>query len=179
MVHQKLAPLLADAGETVAAIESFQLAARGQIEQGFDDRAIGVYVQAVAYFPRQFALWEAIAELHLKAGRGADALHAFLDARERFRAHDDRPVAMLCLSRALELEPRGPLDKQSARVTHTLDLARLCAREGQRERADALLQALANDVERGALRRVRWAQLSLSPTPRNLWRWLLGKRDEG
>jgi tetratricopeptide (TPR) repeat protein len=178
-VHQKLAPLLAETGETVTAIESFQLAARGQIEQGFDDRAIGVYVQAVAYFPDQFGLWEAIAELHLKAGRSADALHTFLDAREALRAPTDRPAAMLCLSRALELEADGPIDKASPRLAHTLDLARLCAREGQRERAEELLDALANDVEPGALRSVRWAQFKLSPTPRNLWRWLFPRPDEG
>jgi len=175
--HPKLAPLLADSGETTAAIESFQLAARGQIEQGFDDRAIGVYVQAVGYFPEQFGLWEAIAELHLKAGRGADALRAFLDAREELRTPADRPVAMLCLSRALELEAGSSLDKKSPRLAHTLDLAALCGKEGQRERADQLLEDLAN-VEPGALRQVRWAQFKLSPTPRHLWRWLFPRSDD-
>ncbi len=178
-MHQKLAPLLAEAGETTAAIESFQLAARGQIEQGFDDRAIGVYVQAVSYFPRQFGLWEATAELHLKAGRGADALHVFLDAREQLRAPEDRPLAMLSLSRALELEPATELDRKSPRLAHTLDLAELCRREGQRERAYELLAELAESVEPEALRPVRWAQLKLSSTPRNFWRWLFPKPDEG
>jgi hypothetical protein len=161
----------------VAALESFRLAARGQIEQGFDDRAIGVYVQAVSYFPRQFGLWEAIAELHLKAGRNADALHVFLDARERLRAREDRPTAMLCLSRALELETPAALDRKSPRLEHTLDLALLCAREGQRERTDELLDGLSRDAGAGALRRVRWAQLRLSTTPRNLWRWLFPRAE--
>ncbi len=174
-VHQKLAPLLAETGETVAAVESFQLAARGQIEQGFDDRAIGVYTQAVGYFPRQFGLWEAIAELHLKAGRAPDALRAFLDARNRLRGPADRPAAILCLSRALELEPWDPAvpKRSQSRLAHALDLAQLCAKEGQRERAGALLSELARQVAPASLRRVRWAQLRLSPSLGNFWRWLV------
>jgi tetratricopeptide (TPR) repeat protein len=170
--------MLAETGATVEALESFQLAARGQIEQGFDDRAIGVYAQAVTYFPRQFGLWEAIAELHLKAGRSADALRAFLDARAKLRTREERPTAMLCLSRALELEPWGGSKGTGPRVRHTLDLARLCAAEGQRERADELLEDLADHVEDGDLRKVRWAQLRVSPSFGRLWKWLWPKREE-
>ncbi|MHB8417095.1 MAG: tetratricopeptide repeat protein [Myxococcales bacterium] len=163
-VYQKLAPLLARRGQREASLAAFEAAAGGHRSQGFGDRALAVYAQATQFFPTSYGLWERLAELHLEAGRKADAAQAFRDARTHLRSADNRPTAILCLSRALELAPdRGDL---------AIDLARLCGQEGQRERAEKLLDEVEARGKPGELRRLRWARFRLAPSASRLWRWL-------
>jgi len=163
-VQQKLAPLLARRGQGEAALAAFHAAADGHLAAGFVDRAVAVYAQATHWFPTTYGLWERIAELHLSVGRKADAVRAFLDARGRLRGAAQRPQAILCLSRALEIEPGQP--------DAMLDLARLCAKDGQPERADELLDELAAKGSPALRRRIAWVRFRLAPSPATLWRWL-------
>ncbi len=166
-VHGKLAPLLAEAERRDEALASFRAAAGDHDDRGFADRAIAVYVQAVGYFPKELALWEEIATLHLKRGRKADAVKVLLEARARHRRAAERPIAVRLLRRTLEIE--------GDHVAATADLARLLAREGGRAEALALLHRLLPKVQGAARRRLRRAELGVAPSLAALWRWWLGR----
>jgi len=162
-VHAKLAPLLARRGEAAGALQSFRAAAQGQLEAGFPDRALAVYVRASGFFPGEAPLWEAIARLHLGRGRRASAVQALLEGG-RTLSRTVRPKAIGLLRQALELEPRH--------LECTLALAGILPGYGGRDEALDLLRRLAPEVAGRARRRVRRAIFRISPTPGNLWRWL-------
>ncbi len=169
VVHGKIAPLLARRrklrGEGLA---SFRLAAQGQLKAGFTDRAIALYVQAAAFFPLQAELWEEIARLDQARGRRADAIGALMEGAGHLgRRGPTRPDASRLLRRALEIEPWH--------LQATLHLARVLARDREKEEALALLQDIAGRVRGKGRRRVRRAIFWISPTPGNLWRWLAGR----
>lgn len=167
-VHGKIAPLLAQSKkERGQALASFELAAQGHLKAGFSDRALAMTVQAASYFPEEASLWEEIARLHMIRARRADAVNALIDGgnaigRTRFRAGGLR-----LLRKALEIEPWH--------LQATLALARLLAKEQEKEEALALLEDLSDRVRGKGRRRVRRAILRLSFTPVNLWRWIAGK----
>jgi tetratricopeptide (TPR) repeat protein len=165
-VHGKLAPLLADAKRSTEALTSFRAAALAHTTQGFADRAISVYVQALGYYPKELAFWEEVVALHLKRGRKADALKALLDARARFGRKPDRPIAKRLLRRALEID--------DAHVGATADLARLLAKDGSAAEALDLLRQLLSKVEGRDRRVLRRAEFSVAPSPATLWRWWFG-----
>ncbi len=168
VVHGKIAPLLARRkrlrGEALA---SFRLAAQGQLKAGFTDRAIAVYVQAAAFFPLETELWEEMARLDQVRGRRADAIGALMEGAGHLgRTRATRQEGARLLRRALEMEPWH--------LEATLQLARILARDGEKEEALALLEDIAGRVRGTGRRRVRRAILRISPTPANLWRWLAG-----
>ncbi|MEN8159138.1 MAG: tetratricopeptide repeat protein [Myxococcota bacterium] len=161
-VHRRIAPLLARRGEREAAVASYRRAAAGLEERGFVERAIGVYREAAGQLPRESAVWLALAELELKRGRRPDAVAALLDGRSKLRARRARPGAIRLLERAYEIAPD---DFEAG-----FDLTALLARTGQRDRALALLDGLAEGRRGPALRRVRARQLNLAPGPGTAWR---------
>jgi len=165
-VHAKLAPLLARRGEGDASLTSFRAAAKGQLDAGFADRAVAVYSQAVTFFPEEASLWDAMARVQLGKGRRAEAVRALLDGG-RALARTVRPKAIALLRQALEIEP--------AHLEVSLVLAGALAGYGGRAEAVELLERLLPDQRGAARRRVRRAVARISPTPRNLWRWLAGK----
>jgi tetratricopeptide (TPR) repeat protein len=170
-VHGKIAPLLARAGRRDDALASFRIAADGQVRAGFADRAISVLRQAAEPYPEEHGLWEEIARLHLLRGRRGDAVAALVDAGSRLRPTRHVDAAEKVLRLALEIEPWQP--------EATLLLARTLARAGRRGEALALLDGLASRVRGGLHRRTRRLAFRISPTPRNLWRWIraaLGRR---
>ncbi|HYG66131.1 MAG TPA: hypothetical protein VD838_00680, partial [Anaeromyxobacteraceae bacterium] len=57
-----------------------------------------------------------------------------------------------------------------------MTLARVLASMRERDEALALLDGLAVRVREPLLRRVLGQAFRLSPTPRNLWRWVRGRR---
>jgi tetratricopeptide (TPR) repeat protein len=163
-VHRRLAPLLARTQQRDEAWISYRRAAEGLEQQGFVERAIGVYREAAHHLPRESAAWLAIAELELKRGRRADAVAALWSGRRRLRSRSERPEAIRLLERAREMDP--------AAFEPSFDLARLLAKSGERRRAFAVLEALALGRRGRELMRVRARQLNLSPSPRTVWRWL-------
>jgi tetratricopeptide (TPR) repeat protein len=163
-VHQRLAPLLARTRQPEAAWASYRRVAEPLAEQGFVERAIGIYREAAQNLPRESAVWLAIAELEVKRGRRADAVAALCAGRRQLRSRSERPQAIQLLTRAHEVDP--------AAFEPGLDLAGLLAKSGERAGAVALLETLARGRRGRALRRVRLRQLNLSPGPRAVWRWL-------
>lgn len=163
-VHRRLAPVLAQRGRREAAWESYRRAADALRERGFEERAIGVYREAAGRIPREPGVWLALADLEVGRGRRPDALRALASGRRELCARSRRRDAIRLLERARELVP--------ADFDVGLDLARLLARVGERARALAVLDALADGAEGRSLRRVRACQLNLAPGLGSTWRWL-------
>lgn len=167
-VHGKLAPLLAQSKkERGEALASFELAAQGHLKAGFSDRALAMYVQAASYFPEEASLWEEIARLNMVRARRADAVNALIEGGDAIGRTRFRAGGLRLLRKALEIEPWH--------LEATLALARLLAKEKEKEEALALLEDLAERVRGKGRRRVRRAILRLSFTPVNLWRWIAGR----
>jgi tetratricopeptide (TPR) repeat protein len=164
VVHGKLAPLLARAKQSEAALESFHAAARGHLDKGFADKALAVYTQAADTFPYHVSLWQQLSQLNLTKGRRADAVRVLLRGRLYFRRKNERREAVTLLKEALALD--GELFEPR------LDLARLLAMQGQRAEALALLEPMVKGLEGRALRRVRWTLARVSPGVGAWWRWL-------
>lgn len=162
-LHRRIAPMLAQTKQHEAAIKSFHLAAVGMIDQGFDDRAIGVYREAARHLPLNVHVWEAIAKLQLKLRRKHDAVKTLLEGRRHFRGRKQRPQAMRLLLGAREVNPND--------YDVTLDLARLIGRS-DRAASTQLFERAASRCRGRKLRRVRGAHFRVTPTPRMALRWL-------
>lgn len=166
VVHGKIAPLLARRKKLRGeALASFRLAAQGQLKAGFTDRANALYVQAAALFPLETELWEEIARLDQVRGRRADAIEALMEGAGHLgKTKPTRLEATRLLRKALEMEPWH--------LEATLRLARLLARDREKEEALALLEDIAGRVRGRARHRVRRAIFRISPSPANAWRWV-------
>lgn len=172
-IHGRIAPLLAETGERFEAWVSFRTLAGSFLRDGRADQALAVYEEASRFLPLEIDVWQAIAKLHRRQGRNAEAAQALLEGRQHFRRRRHRPQAIYLLRRALEIQPWD--------CDVVLDLARLLARSRQRYEASRLLTGLAARVNGPKLRRVRTEQFRQQPTPASLWRWLraaLSERDE-
>ena len=163
-IHARLAPLLARRGAKAEALESFAMAADGQLKAGFLDRAVSLRRQAAEAFPEEFELWQELTRLYLLRERRADAVAALLAGGRTLLRSPSREVGVQVLRRALELDPQH--------VEAALLLARLLARCGRTAEALPLLDALDRRAGGAALRRARRLAFRLSPTPPRLWRWL-------
>ena len=163
-IHRKVAPLLARAKENDAAWRSFRLVAQAMEKEGFQDKAIGIYREAVHYLPRRVEAWMAIGELHFDRHHKNDAVESLLEGRKHFRRRKDRASAMRLLSRARQIDP--------GHVEVGLDLARLWRKTGDRRAAVRLLEELMRVAHRNQRRRIRWAQFSVRSTPGTFLRWL-------
>ncbi len=162
-LHRKVAPLLARFGEYDSAWRSFRLAAEAMEKEGFQEKAIGIYSEAVHYLPRRVEAWMAIAELHCDRQRMNDAVESLIEGRKHFRRRSDRGDALQLLSRARQIDP--------GHVEVGLDLARLWRRSGDRPGAVRLLDDLLRVAHRSQRRRIRWAQFSLRSNPATFLRW--------
>jgi tetratricopeptide (TPR) repeat protein len=163
-LHNKVAVLLAESKRPGDAWPHFAAAGEGYARDGFYDKASAVYVRAAAFFPAKVDVWLTLADLNLRRQRKADAFKACLDGRRHFFRPALHPQAAQLLRRALEIEP--------FHVEASLDLARVLRRARQREEAMRLLRGLAARNHGRTLRRIRGAEVRLSPTPAALWRWL-------
>ena len=161
MVLMKLGDLLAQSEEHDEARAVLLAAARGFERRGFDDKALAVYALGVGRMPRDLELVGLLADRHAARGRVAEAVKVLVEARARRR---DRPGIVSLLRRALALQP--------GHFEVTLDLAVVLAGDGHKAEARDLLVSLVEGALGTKLRRVRWAQLRVSPTPAALGRWL-------
>lgn len=164
VLRTKIAVLLGQVGRPTDAAPHFVAAGEGYVKDGFVDKAVAVYTQAVEHLPTRAELWLTLAELNVKRGRKADAVKACLEGRRRFRRLTQHQQAGQLLARVLDIEP--------LHLEATLDLARLRRRTGLKDEARRLLHGIAVRNTGPALRRIRGAQLRLSPTPAALGRWL-------
>ena len=163
-LHAKLAPLLAEAGESFDAWVSFRTAARACLREGLTDKALAIYQEAALYVPLEHQAWQAVAQLQRKRGRNREALETLLEGSRRFRTRWLRPYAIYLLRRAREIDP---WDFESV-----LELASLLSVSGQRHEARLLLDELTERAAGHRLRDVRAAQLRLDPGLLSVWRWL-------
>ena len=163
-LHRKVAPLLARRRQHREAWESFSFAATSLVQEGFLEKAIAVYKEALHFVPRQPAAWLAIADLHRQRERPADAVEALLEGRSHLRKRRDRPDAIQLLAAVREIDPHH--------FPASLDLARLYAQRGDRRGAMGLLDGLLRRAHRTELRRIRALQFRMTPTPAALWRCL-------
>lgn len=165
VVHGKLAPLLARAKQTEAALQSFQSAAQGHLDKGFADKALAVYTQAAETFPHQVQLWQQLSQLLVTKGHRVDALKALLRGRFHFRRKDERRGAITLLQDALALDP--------SLFEVKLDLAQQLAGERHVAEAMALLNPLVNEAKtRLQLRRLRWTLVRVEGGAGAWGRWL-------
>jgi tetratricopeptide (TPR) repeat protein len=164
----KIAPLLARLGRGDEARAAFDLAADDLLVKGFAAKAIAIWTLAAQTYPEHAEYWERIANQQVLSGHKADAVRALLDGRARLHKQRQRPVAVLLLRQAFELEP--------GRVEVMLDLADLLRREGVLEETKQLLHGALLRVGRGSLRRkVRLAQLRIEPSFRGVVDWALAR----
>jgi tetratricopeptide (TPR) repeat protein len=164
VIHGKLAPLLAQARQPEAALQSFQAAAQGHLEKGFADKAIAVYTRAAETFPRRVALWRQLAQLNVSKGHRADAVRALLRGRFHLRRPGEQHDAILLLREVLALDP--------SLLEVKLDLVLLLVRQGQRAEALALLEPLLEEARGPQRSRVHWTYLRVAPGVGTAWRWL-------
>ena len=154
--------LLAQAGEFPAAWKSFIVAGEALEQQGFADRALGVYAQAASVMPWHPKTWKAVARLRLDKGQRADAVKALCEGRDHLTRRQQRPEAIELLLVARQIDAD---DFELA-----LDLAWLLRKEGRRDECRPILEGLAH--RGGALRRVRGELFRLAPSFGAAWRWL-------
>jgi Flp pilus assembly protein TadD len=163
-LHAKLAPLLAEAGQTFDAWQSYRAVANAALREGREDRALGVYREATQLLPREIEAWQGLARLLSKRGEDAEAVEVLVDGSRRFRTPYLRPLAIHLLRRARAIEPWN--------AVVVIELARHLGRADQRDEARILLGELAQRANGIALRRVRFAELCVDPGPGPLLHWL-------
>lgn len=163
-LHAKLAPLLAETNQPFDAWVSFRAVAKACSRLGQDDKALAVYCEAGRYLPREVEVWWSIARLQRKAGRDSEAIEVLIEGSRQFRPTWARPQAIYLLRRARELDPWN--------FDVVIELARHLAATEQRDEARILLANLASRTDAHRLRRVRAAQLRVTPNLRQLWLWL-------
>jgi tetratricopeptide (TPR) repeat protein len=163
----KLAQLLAEGGDLVAASGCFRTAADGYHAAGFTDRGIGLLRQAVAHVPNDIEAWLRIVELYDAREKKRDAINALAEARSAFKKKADLPHAVRILDAHMALEPHSlPLVIDRALVAKQLGDAKL----GMLLLLDRL--ATASPADRKKLRR---ALFTIKPSIGAWWRWVRNK----
>ena len=164
LLHAKLAPLLAEAGEHFDAWVSFRAAARACLREGLAEKALAIYQEAALYVPHEHQAWQAVAQLQRKQGRNREAVETLLEGSRRFRTRWLRPFAIYLLRRAREIDAWN--------FETVLELAGLLTTSGQRQEARLLLDELTERAAGHRMRDVRAAQLRVDPGVRSAWEWL-------
>jgi tetratricopeptide (TPR) repeat protein len=163
-LHARIAPLLAETGQTFDAWVSFRIAAQACLRERRLDKALAVYREAAGHLPQQIQVWQAIARLQVKRGKRLDAVETLLEGACRFRSRWHWPEAIYLLRRAHQIEPWD--------FEVVSELARLLAKSDQSEEARRLLQGLEERTSGERLRRVYAAQFRLDGDLRYAWLWL-------
>jgi len=163
-VHRQLAPLLAETGEPFEAWLSYRAVGRAFERSREFAKAREVYRQAATRLPAKLDAWLCVSRLERRLGDARAARAALLEGRRHQRGRAKRATAIFLLREALGLDPWDP--------ALVLDLAGLLSRSGRREEADLWLEGLASRSRGAPLRRVRSAQLRLSPSLGRAWLWL-------
>ncbi len=168
-VNGRIGALLAKVGEPGAALQAFETAAQTLIRNGFRDRSVAVYLQAVEVLPQEERLWTRIAELNQERGRVADAVKTLMKGAQQLgKVKGRRGQAVGLLERALALEP--------FHLQATLNLGRLLGKEGRKEEALRRLEALLRHHPEKVHAAIRKAQFQLAPGVGTLWRWFRAGR---
>ena len=168
-IHERLAPLLAETGQEFDAWNSYRAIAHAALREGREDRAIAVFREATRAVPREIQSWQGLARLLARQSDHADAIEVLREGSRQFRTQWNRPQAIHLLRRARAIDPWH--------FETVLELARHLGRAEQHAEARMLLEGLAERSQGRHLRRVRVAQLAVTPGPRTLLRWLSSWRE--
>jgi tetratricopeptide (TPR) repeat protein len=163
-VHAKMAPLLIKLGEGQEALKSYRAAADVYLQRGFADRAIAMYSQAAAAFPKESSAWERVGRLHFERGRKAEGVKALLTGAAAQIKAKQRPEAEKLLRQALSYEP--------LHIDANVALCRVLKGSGKKDEARHMLAALAQGIRGPALKKVRAAEFKLFPGFGTFFRWL-------
>ncbi|MFQ5353484.1 MAG: tetratricopeptide repeat protein, partial [Thermodesulfobacteriota bacterium] len=125
---------------------------------------LSVYIQACRCVPLEVEAWEKVSRLQLSRGLREEAVNTLLKGQRFFRGRALREKAIRLLRRAWEVVPWH--------FEVTLELARLLAKNKDKDEALRLLRGLAGREEGRNLRRIRGAIMRISPTPASAWQWL-------
>ncbi|MDH3520925.1 MAG: tetratricopeptide repeat protein [Myxococcales bacterium] len=163
-LHAKLAPLLAETGQSFDAWRSYRVTATAALREARDDKALAIYREAAERLPRELQAWQGLAQLLAKQGNTSEAVAVLLKGSQNFRRSSLRPEAIHLLRRARCID--------AWHFDAVFELSRHLARAGQREEARMLLDGLAERSSGEPLRRVRGAQFRLDRSLAAAWRWL-------
>jgi tetratricopeptide (TPR) repeat protein len=165
-VHAKVGPLLVKLGDRDEALKSFRAAADGYLQRGFADRAIAMYAQAAAAFPKEPSVWERVGRLHFERGRRAEGVKALLTGAGQIKQRSQLPEAEKLLRQALTYEP--------LHIDATVALCRVLKGLGKKAEARQALADLTRQIRGPAVKKVRAAELKLFPGLGTFLRWLRG-----
>ncbi|HEX5066330.1 MAG TPA: tetratricopeptide repeat protein [Myxococcota bacterium] len=163
-LHAKLAPLLAETGQSFDAWQSYRVVAHAALREGREDRALGAYREATQLLPREIEAWQGVARILCKRAEEPEAVEVLVEGSRQFRTPFLRPLAIHLLRRARSIEPWNPVV--------VLELAEHLGRADQPEEARLLLAELALRTSGKTLRRVRLAELRVDPSVSRALRWL-------
>jgi tetratricopeptide (TPR) repeat protein len=163
-LNQRVAPLLAEVGETFDAWQCFQRAAQAKLSAKQNELALQIYRDATRLIPTQFEAWIRVAKLERSLGRKEKARAVLVEGACGLRSRRHRAAAIALLRAAREIDPWEPVC--------LFELVRLLVRHRQAAEAQWLLEQLAGRSSGELLRRVRAAQWRIDPTLANSWRWL-------
>jgi tetratricopeptide (TPR) repeat protein len=162
-LHRQVAPLLADVGRTREAWESYRLAARLFRKQGYAQKAVDLYRDALVRLPDEPGPWIDIADMEAMRGNRSGAMETLREADRRFRGRRRRRQATRVKEALCRLEPHRP--------ERRLELAELLAVTGRRDEAREIVRKLARTTHGPLLERVRRTELVHWPSPRSLYAW--------
>jgi len=163
-LHSRLAPLLAETGQSFDAWLSFRTVARAHMRRKALDQALAVWRRAAAALPDRVETWLAVARLERRLGREQRAVDALLAGRRRLHRRRQRSEAIHLLCEARQVRPWD--------ADLVIDLAELLSASKRRPEAEDLLDALAGRTGGAMRRRVRAVQWRIAPSLSRAWLWL-------
>ena len=164
IAHSKLGPLLISAGQPVAALESFRIAADDLDARGFCDKALSLWLQIAQTKVSDLDAWEKVTQFHVTRGRKADGVKVMVHAAAVPVGNEGRPRAIRLLENALLFEPQH--------LEAILSLAPMLKKEKRGPDARALLENALKFVSGASARRVKRKLFGLFPGFRTFWSWL-------
>lgn len=163
IVHAKVAPLLARLRRFEEAWMSFKIAGSKYLTAGFSQKAISMYSQAAKFMPRNPEVWEAMANVYVRQGKRAEAMHTLFNGHRFFRNGPGRDRAVGMLRKAFELDPWN--------FEVTMGLSKLLRKVDPVE-SMGLLAGLSARVKGRELRSVSLAMFLAEPGFPTAWRWV-------
>jgi tetratricopeptide (TPR) repeat protein len=167
-LNQRIAPLLAEVGETFDAWHCFQRAAQAKMAAKQNELALQIYRDAARLIPTQFEAWMRVAKLERSLGRKDKARAALIEGAGGLRSRSHRAAGIALLRAARDMDPWEPVC--------LFELIRQLVRHRQTAEAQWLLEQLASQSSGDLLRRTRAVQWRIDPSLGNAWRWMRAAR---
>lgn len=167
-LHFRTAPLLARAGRSAEAWESFAIAAETLDQKGDEAQRLRLLRKAASVLPRHFEAHRSLARAERAQGNHEAALIALQACASRLSRRATRSQAVLLLRDACQMAPGSP--------PVLLDLAQCLGRDGQAAEALFLLDQLETRAKGADLLRTRRLAWRIEPSLRHSWRYFVAWR---